>query len=314
MKFVFEKIATFILGLVFLWLLFMFLGWVWDHKGAIFLLVVGMTAIGVVVLLLSNKDSSKPDELMMTDNMSGDKDSSLTDKNTEQLKVDDKQVLTPEIQLDKAEVGMNELTHMLQIIDPEYVQRTLSQIYSDVEKKVGRGINKNEEALIAAAIFIGLTQAQNDSDLRIKKSKSLARASSLAVMRALAFNIDEEASTGLFREKLDISQASIDKEIINTIDNNLSDSNYSRSTSRVVLLSTTGFFKEIGFDVWKNKLDVDMIETNVGILLNNVLKIVAGDGTNEESYVLFRMSLDLCKAYRLYNEEADDFSALYYIS
>ena len=94
MKFVFEKIATFILGLVFLWLLFMFLGWVWDHKGAIFLLVVGMTAIGVVVLLLSNKDSSKPDELMMTDNMSGDKDSSLTDKNTEQLKVDDKQVLT----------------------------------------------------------------------------------------------------------------------------------------------------------------------------------------------------------------------------
>lgn len=314
MKFVFEKIATFILGLVFLWLLFMFLGWVWDHKGAIFLLVVGMTAIGVVVLLLSNKDSSKPDELMMTDNMSGDKDSSLTDKNTEQLKVDDKQVLTPEIQLDKAEVGMNELTHMLQIIDPEYVQRTLSQIYSDVEKKVGRGISQNEEALVAAAIFIGLTQAQNDSNLRIKKSKSLARASSLAVMRALAFNIDEEASTGLFREKLDISQASIDKEIINTIDNNLSDSNYSRSTSRVVLLSTTDFLNEIGFDVWKNKLDVDRIETNVGILLNNVLKTVAGDGTNEESYVLFRMSLDLCKAYRVYNEEADDFSALYYIS
>lgn len=315
MKFVFEKIATFILGLVFLWLLFMFLGWVWDHKGAIFLLVAGMTAIGVVVFLLSNKDSNMPDELMMADNMSGDKNSSsLTDKKTEQLKVDDKQVLTSEIQLDKAEVGMNELTHMLQIIDPEYVQRTLSQIYSDVEKKVGRGINKNEEALIAAAIFIGLTQAQNDSDLRIKKSKSLARASSLAVMRALAFNIDEEASTGLFREKLDISQASIDKEIINTIDNNLSDSNYSRSTSRVVLLSTIDFFNEIGFDVWKNKLDVDMIETNVGILLNNVLKIVAGDGTNEESYILFRMSLDLCKAYRLYNEEADDFSALYYIS
>ena len=314
MKFVFGKIATFILGLVFLWLLFMFLGWVWDHKGAIFLLVVGMTAIGFVVFLLSNKDSSKPDELMMVDNVSGDKDSSLTDKNTEQLKVDDKQVLTPEIKLDKAEVGMNELTHMLQIIDPEYVQRTLSQIYSDVEKKVGRGISQNEEALIAAAIFIGLTQAQNDSSFRIKKSKSLARASSLAVMRALAFNIDEEASTGLFREKLDISQASIDKEIINTIDNNLSDSNYSRSTSRVVLLSTTDFLNEIGFDVWKNKLDVDRIETNVGILLNNVLKTVAGDGTNEESYVLFRMSLDLCKAYRVYNEEADDFSALYYIS
>lgn len=314
MKFVFGKIATFILGLVFLWLLFMFLGWVWDHKGAIFLLVVGMTAIGFVVFLLSNKDSSKPDELMMVDNVSGDKDSSLTDKNTEQLKVDDKQVLTPEIKLDKAEVGMNELTHMLQIIDPEYVQRTLSQIYSDVEKKVGRGISQNEEALIAAAIFIGLTQAQNDSNFRIKKSKSLARASSLAVMRALAFNIDEEASTGLFREKLDISQASIDKEIINTIDNNLSDSNYSRSTSRVVLLSTTDFLNEIGFDVWKNKLDVDRIEKNVGILLNNVLKTVAGDGTNEESYVLFRMSLDLCKAYRVYNEEADDFSALYYIS
>ena len=222
MKFVFEKIATFILGLVFLWLLFMFLGWVWDHKGAIFLLVAGMTAIGVVVFLLSNKDSNMPDELMMADNMSGDKNSSsLTDKKTEQLKVDDKQVLTSEIQLDKAEVGMSELTHMLQIIDPEYVQRTLSQIYSDVEKKVGRGINKNEEALIAAAIFIGLTQAQNDSDLRIKKSKSLARASSLAVMRALAFNIDEEASTGLFREKLDISQASIDKEIINTIDSGI---------------------------------------------------------------------------------------------
>lgn len=314
MKFVFEKIATFILGLVFLWLLFMFLGWVWDHKGAIFLLVVGMTAIGFVVFLLSNKDSGKPDELIMADNMSGDKDSSLIDKNIEQLKVDDKQVLTPEIKLDKAEVGMNELTHMLQIIDPEYVQRTLSKIYSDVEKKVGRGISQNEEALIAAAIFIGLTQAQNDSNFRIKKSKSLARASSLAVMRALAFNIDEEASTGLFREKLDISQASIDKEIINTIDNNLSDSNYSRSTSRVVLLSTTDFLNEIGFDIWKNKLDVDRIETNVGILLNNVLKTVAGDGTNEESYVLFRMSLDLCKAYRIYNEEADDFSALYYIS
>lgn len=296
MKFVFEKIATFILGLVFLWLLFMFLGWVWDHKGAIFMLIVGMFAIGIVVLFLSNKDTS------------------AVNKTEESLHSDKKEVPTLDIKLDKAEVGMNELTHMLQIIDPEYVQSTLSRIYTDVERKIGRGISQDEKALIAVAIFIGLTQAQSDSNFRIKKSKSLARASSLAVMRALAFNIDEEASTGIFREKLDISQAILDKEIINTIDNNLDDSNYSRSTSRVVLLATTEFLHEIGFDVWKNKLDIDRIETNVGVLLNNVLKIVAGDGTDEESYILFRISLDLCKAYRLYNEESDDFGALYYTS
>lgn len=277
-------------------LLFLVLGWIWDHKGAIFLLVVGVIAIDIVVILLSSKDLS------------------MTDATENNLSVDDKQALTPETKLDKAEVGMSELMHMLQIIDPEYVQGTLSRIYSDVEKKVGRSISQNEKALIAAAILTGLTQAQNDSNLRVKKSKSLARASSLAVMRALAFNIDEEASTGLFREKLDISQASIDKEIINTIDNNLNDSNYSRSTSRVVLLATTDFLNEIGFDVWKNKLDIDIIETNVETLLNNVLKMVAGDEPNKESYILFRMSLDLCKAYKVYNEEANDFSALYYIS
>ena len=57
-----------------------------------------------------------------------------------------------------------------------------------------------------------------------------------------------------------------------------------------------------------------MIETNVEILLKNILKIVAGKGEEEKSYMLFRMSLDLCKAYRVYNEEVGDFNALYYIS
>lgn len=319
MKSVFEKIIGFLLVLFVLWLLFMFLGWVWDHKGTIFLLVVGVIAIGVVVIFLSNTDTSISDEstIETAQSMLNDQEVSAANKTKQELRHDDEQVLTPDIKLEKTEVVMSELTYMLQIIDPEYVQSTFIRIYADVESKVGRDINQTEKALVAAAIFIGLTQAQNDSNLRIKKSKSLARASSLAVMRSLAFDIDSEASTGLFREKLNISQAKIDKEIINTIDNNLSDSDYSKSTSRVVLLATTDFLDAIGLDVWKNKLDVDLIESNVATLLKNLLGVVAGEIEGEEqreSYILFRMSLDLSRAYRLYNQEADDFSALYYIS
>lgn len=66
MKFVFEKIATFIFGLVFLWLLFMFLGWAWDHKGAIFMLIAGIVAISIVFLLLSNSSSSSNQDTSMT--------------------------------------------------------------------------------------------------------------------------------------------------------------------------------------------------------------------------------------------------------
>lgn len=57
MKFIFEKVLTFIFGLVFLWLLFMFLGWAWDHKGAIFMLIAGIVVISIVFLLLSNSSN-----------------------------------------------------------------------------------------------------------------------------------------------------------------------------------------------------------------------------------------------------------------
>lgn len=84
MKFVFEKIATFIFGLVFLWLLFMFLGWAWDHKGAIFMLIVGIFAISIVFLFFSNSS----------------KDTSMADKIEENLHVDE-QAPIPDIKLDK---------------------------------------------------------------------------------------------------------------------------------------------------------------------------------------------------------------------
>ena len=62
MKSVFEKIVGFIVALIMLWLLFMFLGWAWDHKGAIFMLIVGIFAIGMAVLFLSNKETSMADK------------------------------------------------------------------------------------------------------------------------------------------------------------------------------------------------------------------------------------------------------------
>lgn len=83
MKSVFEKIVGFIVGLIMLWLLFMFLGWAWDHKGAIFMLIVGIFAIGMVVLFLSNKETG------------------VADKTEENLYVDDEQALMPDSKTDE---------------------------------------------------------------------------------------------------------------------------------------------------------------------------------------------------------------------
>ena len=83
MKSVFEKIVGFIVALIMLWLLFMFLGWAWDHKGAIFMLIVGIFAIGMAVLFLSNKETS------------------MADKTEENIHFDNEQVPTTDIKLDK---------------------------------------------------------------------------------------------------------------------------------------------------------------------------------------------------------------------
>ncbi|WP_352339064.1 hypothetical protein [Psychrobacter sp. 16-MNA-CIBAN-0192] len=113
MKAVFEKIATFVLGLIFLWLLFMFLGWVWDHKGAIFLLLVGIVAIGVVILLFSKKDSSIIDETKEQINI--DEEQALIPEIKLDKVIHEEQALTPEVNLDKLEIGMDESTHILQM-------------------------------------------------------------------------------------------------------------------------------------------------------------------------------------------------------
>ena len=83
MKSVFEKIVGFIVALIMLWLLFMFLGWAWDHKGAIFMLIVGIFAIGLVVIFLSNKETG------------------MADKTEENINIDNEKVITTDIKLDK---------------------------------------------------------------------------------------------------------------------------------------------------------------------------------------------------------------------
>lgn len=313
MKSALETIVGLVIILIFLWILFLFLGWAWDHKGTIFLVICGICAIGMAIAFLSNTNSTLVNDEQERSGISEEKIQPLMTSYNKTLTPVNKVQEQPDVS-HNIERETNELAYMLQIVNYEYVQSTIEKIYESVEKEVGRAIEASEKALINVAVFIALEQAITDRRFRVKKGKSLARASSLAVMRALAFDIDEEASTTKFREKLNVSKSSLDKEIVNAIDNNLNDESYSKSTSRIILLVTTDFLNDIGFDIWKNRLDIDMVETNVRTLLKNLFDTIIEDKSSKESYSLSEMSIELCKAYMKYNDETEDILVLYHIS
>lgn len=209
---------------------------------------------------------------------------------------------------------MNQIKQMLNLMDKEYAAAVFYESCTIARKGVGRKITLTEQALITVSITYGLLVIINNNKFNSKKSKSLARASSLAVIRALALNIDEGKSTTYFRKQLGVTQNGIDKQVVNAIDNNLSDRSYFTSTSRALLLASTHFLEAINLDDWKYKLDIEIYQDNATALLENLAVILFNICASSHKPELYENHYSLLRAYSSYDKVSNDFGALFYIS
>ena len=209
---------------------------------------------------------------------------------------------------------MNEMVQMLHILDPNYTKETMNESYRIAQKEIGRELTINEMALGALATVISLVFSAGSEEFRTKNSKSLAKASCLSVMRALAFDIDESKSTTYFRKFLNISQKDLDKQVVDTIDNNVSDKYYYSSTARAILLVCDNFLKCINLDSWKHRLDVEIIKNNTNLLIDNINKNILEKCLSSGNSDLYDNYYELMVAYLTYHNETNDFKSLYFIS
>ena len=190
----------------------------------------------------------------------------------------------------------------------EYILNAYKNALERVVNEIRRIPTQPEESLIMASI-LGTILCMRGYH---RPSNVMGRACSMSLFRFLAFNADESSPsiTQKYRQKLGLSQQSLDAQIVKAIEKAHNDPIYDSSTIRTLIMSSRAFLFEIeshrlieeygSYEKFSDTL-LPMVATYFGEYLK---------ARYPEFPEMSQDTVTLCKKFIGFVEETDDLSAM----